>query len=185
MSETTANKNAHNGAHNGAHSNGTGKSSSGELEIDELLSELEESGFGDTDYLRQVVQTDIGKEYLREMAPEFSKANALANRKEAEVYEARWLIRVRTNQFFMEHPPRGSKMTGSYRKLVLGSSEEPITPEHAREILAIEEVLLGRVTQSRDMEQQKIIKEMRQDRKLTHEDNREGGTSISQRLGLK
>lgn len=187
MSKASENGTAHATANSSEHSpnkNGTGSKSNGQLEIDDLLVQLQKAGFGDTDYLQQVVQTDIGKKYLEVMAPEFSKANALANRNEAEVYEARWLIRVRTNQFFYEHPPRASKMQGSYRELVLGTDETEISPEEAREVMAIEEVLLARITQSREMEQQKIIKEMRQDRTLKHEDTRDDSSSIRSKIGL-
>ena len=130
------------------------------------------SQHGDTDYLRQVVSTDIGWQYLAEMKPEFEQANILANRNEAETYEALTLVRLRTNQFLMEHPPEGSKLTGSFRQLVYDNDNEPLSPAEVRDVLAVEQVLLARITQSRGMEQQKIIKEMRQDQTLTREDSR-------------
>ncbi len=132
------------------------------------------SQHGDTDYLRevtQIVSSEIGVKYLDELRAEFSKANVLAYRKEGEIDEAVNLVRFRTNQFLAEHPPEGSKMTGDLRQLVYGDANEPMTKSEVREIQALEQVLIARILQSRDMEQQRIIKEMRQDQHLTREDN--------------
>lgn len=153
-------------------------------EVDPALDEVlagyrQETSGGDTDYLREVAKvanTEVGVAYLSEMQSEFARANVLANRSEAETYEAKWLIRFRTNQFFMEHPPAGSKMTGELRQLVYGNQNQPISPAQEREILAIEQILIARVTQSRNMEQQRIIKEMRQDQHLSREDTSRGGS---------
>ncbi|KZN25597.1 hypothetical protein A4G99_03765 [Haladaptatus sp. R4] len=155
--------------------NGDSASSGG---IDQKTLQKILSGYGtdsDADYLATVVKSKVGAKYLRVMKPEFDRANVLANRSDAETYEARWLIRLRTNAYLHEHPPEGSKMSGSFRRLVYGSDKKALSPGEVREIMAIEQVLLARVTQSRNMEQQRIIKEMRSEQSLTREDSRATG----------
>jgi hypothetical protein len=153
-----------------------------EQEINQKLDQIL-SGYrtpqGDTDYLKEVanmVHSEIGVKYLSEMQAEFNQANVLAYRQEAEVWEAKHLIRFRTNEFLSEHPPEGSKMTGSFRRLVYGNDNEALSQAEVREILALEQVLIARVTQSRNMEQQRIIKEMRQEQSLTREDTTGSGS---------
>jgi hypothetical protein len=83
----------------------------------------------------------------------------------------------------MEHPPKGSKMQGGFRELVYGEQKTALDPAEIREVLGIERILLARVTQSRQMEQQSIIKEMRQDQHLTREDHDDGGSLRSKLFG--
>jgi len=165
----------------GGSSSSSSSSSGDELNIEEILSGYQ-SDHGDTDYLRQVVNHQVGLKFLQEMQPEFEQAMVLSNRNTAQEWEARQLIRFRTNAFLMEHPPENSKMTGSFRELVYGNDKEPLSPAEVREILAIEEVLLARVTQSRNMEQQRLIKEMRQEQSLTREDTTRSGSSLKERI---
>ena len=145
-------------------------------ELTEILSGMSLGG-SDADYLGQVIKHDIALKYLRKMKPEFERAHILANRDEARLWEAEHLVRYRTNLFLAEHPPEGSKMQGSFRELVYGDTHEPLSPNQVRDVLAIEGVLLARLTQSESMEQQSVIKEMRQDKRIesTANDATSGG----------
>ncbi|WP_435359291.1 hypothetical protein [Haloarchaeobius sp. DFWS5] len=165
------------------------KSQSGEekpvaQELREILSGYSSGRDGDTDFLQEVMRTvesEIGVQYLQRMKPEFNRSHVLAYRKEEEVYEAKWLIRFRTNAFLEEFPPEGSKMQGSFRQLVYGDSNGSMSAEETREVMALEEVLLARITQSRGMEQQKLIKEMRQEQSLRR-DTIESSNGLTSRL---
>lgn len=162
-------------------SGSSGNESGDSLDLEEILSGYR-TDHGDTDYLRQVVRHEIGVKFLQHMRPEFEQAMALSNRNTAQEWEARQLIRLRTNAFLAEYPPENSKMTGSFRELVFGNDNEPLSPAEVREVLAIEEVLLARITQSRNMEQQRLIKEMRQEQNLTRQDTTASGSSIKDRI---
>lgn len=128
----------------------------------------------DTNYLKQVVKTEAGQKYVELMEAEFSPENLLANRTEAELWEAYWQIHTRTDHFLQEHPPEGSKMTGSFRALVYGNDNEPLSDREVRDVLAVEGLLKARITNSRNFEQQKLIKEMRQEQTLNRQNSATG-----------
>lgn len=165
-------QNAENG-HNSQNGNGPPKT----INLKELMSEGSPQG-SDADYLEKVLKKDIAKEYLEQLEGEFAQANALGYNTEAEIYEARQLIRFRTNHFLQEHPPPGSKMQGSFRELVYGDEKEPLEPHQVRAVMAIEQALLSYVTMSRDMELQRLIKEMRSDQHVTREETESNANKL-------
>ncbi|MWG33146.1 hypothetical protein [Halomarina oriensis] len=158
---TTAPTNGHETTNGSAE----GSQSVSPADVKKLVSGMNIGG-SDASYLVEVIDHDIELKYLKKMRPEFERAHILANRDSARLWEAEFLVRFRTNIFFMEHPPEGSKMQGSFRELVYGDRHEPLSPQQVRDVLSIESVLLARLTQSEGMEQQSVIKEMRQDKRI-------------------
>jgi hypothetical protein len=140
----------------------TGNGQGEELTVEDIIGGYRKRRDSDTDYLQEVAaETEVGEKYKEEFAPEFSREAVLSNRNEAEVWEAYWTLHMRTNDYLSEFPPQGSKMTGLKRELVYGNRKEPLSNKEVRDVLAVEEQLKARILQGRDMEQQKLIKEIR------------------------
>lgn len=154
----------------------------GVLTVEDLMSGKHKRKGSDTDYVRTVLQTVVAKKYLEQMAAEFDPANALSYRDEGYLHEAVTMIRVRTDQYFHEVPPPGSKLRGDYRELVYGERREPLSPREYRIVQAVEQILIARVLMSNDMELQRIIKEMRSEQTRTVEQREPSRSGLRERL---
>ena len=163
----------------------------GVLTVKDIMSSAGGRGDGDSDYVETVLQTTVAKEYLDQLGTEFDPANALSYREEGYLHEAVEMIRFRTDQFFHENPPPNSKLQGGYRELVYGERRTPLSPKEYRVVQAIEHILIARVLMSKDMELQRIIKEMRVEQNRTLEERRtegrrrSGDGGLGEKLGLR
>lgn len=154
----------------------------GVLSVEDLMSGQHKRRDSDTDYVRTVLQTTVAKEYLDQLATEFDPANALSYREEGYLHEAIEFVRFRTDQFFHENPPPNSKLQGNYRELVYGERRTPLSPKEYRIVNAIEQILIARILMSKDMELQRIIKEMRSEQTRTVEQREPQRSSLRDRL---
>jgi hypothetical protein len=169
-----------NGSTNGS-TNGQAKTVS-----PEQLKKLLGQGATDSDreYLQTVLDTDdVAQEYLDEMSAEIARAHQLANRTDAEFHEFHQLVYKRTYEFLASHPPMNSKMTGPLRAHVYGDGKTPLSLDQVRTIGGLEQLIISKATGGKGMEQQSIIKEMRQDINRTTETTSSSGGFVSRLLG--
>jgi hypothetical protein len=137
----------------------------------------------DREFLQAVLATDdVAGEYLEHMSAEIAQAHQLANRSDAEFHEFHQLVYKRTYEFLASHPPMNSKMTGPLRQLVYGDGKEPLTKDEVRTIAGIEQLIISKATGGKQMEQQAVIKEMRQDINRTTEDRSDSSGGFFSRL---
>lgn len=179
MTGPQTNGTAQNGSENGTQA---AFDDHGVLSVEDLMSGQHRRKDSDTDYVRTVLSTTVAKDYLKRFENEFDPANALSYRDEGYLHEAVTMIRVRTDQYFHENPPPGSKLRGNYRELVYGERREPLSPEGYRIVQAIEQILIARVLMSNDMELQRIIKEMRSEQTRTLEQREPKRSGLRERL---
>jgi hypothetical protein len=141
----------------------------------------------DSDYFKEITKTEVGEQFRSRMVAEFDPSHMASYRNEEQIWMTFCQIRLRTDMFLQEHPPRGSRMTGPLRELVYGNSNEPLTEQEIRDVLAIEEVLIARLLTSTDMEQQRLIKEMRSENTVHRPHGGSGSTrlnDIRRKLGV-
>jgi hypothetical protein len=152
----------------------------------EQLQQLVGQGLSDSDreYIETVLSTEeIASEYLDHMSAELARAHQLANRSDAEFHEFKQLVYHRTFEFVTSHPPANSKMTGPFRALVYGDGKQPLARDEVRTIHGLEQLIVSKATGGKQMEQQSIVKEMRQDVHRSTEDRGSGGGFISRLMG--
>jgi len=116
----------------------------------------------ETEYLKKVAETDVGKEFAEVIGSDIGKSHVMANFTKSETEVLKWLIRYRTKIFLDMHPPQHSKMQGEVRQMLMGDDKTALTDDQVLEIMRIESVAISRATLGRNAKQQELIKEQRQ-----------------------
>lgn len=147
---------------NGQSKNGTSHGTAGgQSRYEQLYGGYSGRREKDSDYFKEITKTEVGEQFRTRMVAEFDPSHMASYRNEEQIWMTFCQIRLRTDMFLQEHPPRGSRMTGPLRELVYGNDNQSLSEQEIRDVLAIEEVLIARLLTSTDMEQQRLIKEMR------------------------
>jgi hypothetical protein len=133
----------------------------------------------ETDYLKTVAETDVGKEYAEVIGSDIGRSHVMANRTESETEVLKWLIRFRTKMFLDMHPPKHSKMQGEVREILMGDDKTALKDDQILDVMKVQSVAISRATLGRGAKQQELIKEQRQVQRREIDESEvpdEGGT---------
>jgi hypothetical protein len=97
----------------------------------------------DTQYLREVTDTELNHETLEIVSNMLSKDFVLSNLSDAEMHELRWVSRVIRLQVEAEHPHDDSMWQGRFRELASGGHSKPLESLNGREKTELLQVIQG------------------------------------------
>lgn len=124
-----------------------------EMMSEEQRQSLENQGLGaalneaqhqddEADGLLKIVEPDL-PQHWQELQAIVSREAPLANLKEAEVNEGRWLNRAYEQLILDIHPPEGSIMQGKWMAGMTGDPKDILTPLTYEEKLELKHILEG------------------------------------------
>lgn len=143
----------------------------------------DEAEFGKTEYLRKLTDSALDAETVQVLDNLLSQDFVLANYKDAEVTETRWMM-VETTMLRVEamHPPQGSGMTGARRAFMMDDEAQSLNPLTDHEKQVIRSFLRGffaRVTRARTGWQQEQMSKTISVSEVRREDDDGSGGRLS------
>jgi hypothetical protein len=97
----------------------------------------------DTQYLREVTDTELSHETLEIVSNLLSKDFVLANLDDAEMHELRWLARIVKLEIESQHPNDDSMWQGRFREVASGGDSRPLEALTEREQTDLFNVIQG------------------------------------------
>lgn len=109
---------------------------------------MSEDGSLRTDYVKEMVGTDLEQGTINLLSNMAAKDFVLGNLSDAEVHEIRWLTRVMRLKVESMHPNKHSIWQGEFRKVCSGDPMNALPHLNSRQRLRLEEFVQGTIARA-------------------------------------